>query len=131
MPSASELSVFGAGAGASDRLGNVNPVDRELHAVSAAAGRRSFRLDVGLGEVPRIFHAVRQFQRPVAIARHHHLQCELIVRIQFGMNRNQVDPRRHHFLEIFQHMRPGKRLAFDQFVEKLRLVARSCDCSAG
>jgi hypothetical protein len=77
-----------------------------------------------LREVPRIFHAAGQFEARSRIASHHHLQRELIVLIQFGMNRNQMDPRGHHFFQIFQHMRPGKRFALNQFVEKLGLVAR-------
>ncbi len=83
-----------------------------------------FRLDISLREASRFFHAAGQFKGSVArIASHHHLQLELVIFIEFGMNRNQVDPRRHHFLEIFQHMRPGKRFAFDQFIEKLRLIS--------
>ena len=35
-----------------------------------------------------------------------------------------MDPRGHHLLKIFQHSRPGERLAFDQLVQKLRFVAR-------
>ena len=38
-------------------------------------------------------------------------------------DRDQVHARRHHLLQIFQHARPGKRLALDQFVQKLRLIA--------
>src|SRR6202050_13063 len=39
------------------------------------------------------------------------------------MNRNQVNARRHYLLEIFQYLGPGERLALDQLVEELGLVA--------
>ena len=40
------------------------------------------------------------------------------------MNRNHMHPWRHHFLQIFQYQGPRKRLALDQFIQELRLVAR-------
>ena len=105
---------------------NVNPGDGELNRVSGARLRRSFRLDIGLSKVLRVFHSARQLQRLVArIASHHHFQPQLVFVIQFRMNRNQMHSRRHHLFQIFQNIGPGKRLALDQSIQKLRLIAGS------
>ena len=83
-----------------------------------------FRHNVSLREAKRLLHAALQFDGLIArITGHCHVQGELVVIVEFGMNRDQVHPRGHHFFKVFQHTRPGKCLALDQLVQELRIVA--------
>ena len=83
-----------------------------------------FLLDLSLLEVLRTFHLAHQFERAVArFSRHHQLDLQLVVAAFRRLDGNHVQPGRHHPLQVFEHPRPGERLAQEQIVEKLGAVA--------
>src|SRR5215831_2981286 len=72
----------------------------------------------------RAFHAMDEINiRRPGIADDFHFEQELALIVQFRLERDDVGVRRHDTLQIFEHVRPGKRFALNERIQELRLVA--------